>query len=300
MSVSARASGRGFELALELDRDDLLPGRLVDGVLAISSRDGGALRGARVTLQGTETWRYDTTTTDAHGRTRTETKTVHEDVPRVPVALLGATTLAPGERREIPFQLPVPALGPATFEGTELRVDWDVTANLDVGGFDPAVVLPVRVLQPTSLLRAGVVDVGPFALFDAADVAADGLAGTLRLDPVPLCVGAPFRGELLVAEGPAREVQEVRLELRVTARSTVSGGREETIPLWSGRLAEAGDFGGRGWTYPFEGAIVGPSLPTIRTAHGRADATFHVIVALAWAPDPHLVRDVAICSTTEL
>ena len=25
-----------------------------------------------------------------------------------------------------------------------------------------------------------------------------------------------------------------------------------------------------------------------------------VIVATAWAPDPHLVRDVAICSTTEL
>ena len=41
-------------------------------------------------------------------------------------------------------------------------------------------------------------------------------------------------------------------------------------------------------------------LPTIRLPHGRADGQFHVILAKAWAQDTHLVRDVAICSTTEL
>jgi hypothetical protein len=34
--------------------------------------------------------------------------------------------------------------------------------------------------------------------------------------------------------------------------------------------------------------------------HGRSDAQLHVILARAWAPDTHLVRDVAICSTIEL
>ena len=43
-----------------------------------------------------------------------------------------------------------------------------------------------------------------------------------------------------------------------------------------------------------------PWLPTSRLPHGKADAQFHVILAKAWAQDTHLVRDIAICSTTEL
>lgn len=78
MTASARGSGGGFELTLELDTDDLLPGRLVDGRLAIGTGDGGAFRGARITLVGTETWRYDQTTTDSQGHTRTETHTARE------------------------------------------------------------------------------------------------------------------------------------------------------------------------------------------------------------------------------
>ncbi len=300
MAVTARGSGGGFDLSLELDSTDLLPGRLVDGRLRITSRGGGAFRGARVTLVGTETWRYDQTTTDSKGQVHTETHTASKDLPKVPVAVLGATQLAAAEARDIVFQVPVPALGPATFGATELNVAWSLGADLDVTGFDPGVELPVRVLQPTGLLRAGVVDVAQFALFDDADVAADGLAGSIRLDPVPLCVGAPFRGALTLTRGSSRRVQEVRLELRVTARATVGGGREETITLWAGRLADAGDFGGEGGAYPFAGTLADRYLPTIRTPHGRADATFHVVVATAWARDPHLVRDVAICSTTEV
>ena len=300
MATSARGSGGGFELALELETDGLLPGRLVDGRLRIAARDDRSFRGARVTLVGTETWRYDQMTTDSKGHTHTETHTAQEDLPRVPVAVLGPTSLGAGETRDIPFQIPVPSLGPASFEGTELRVEWELWANLDVGGFDPNVVLPVWLLQPTSLLRAGVVGVAQFALYEEADGAAGGLAGSIRLEPVPLCIGAPFEGALTLTAGEPRRVQEVRLELRVKAEATVSGGREETITLWQGRLADAGEFGGDAQTYPFGGILDGPHLPTVRTPHGRADAAFHVVVATAWARDPHLVRDVAICSTTEI
>ncbi len=302
MTVTAHGSGGGFDLVMELETDRLLPGRLVDGRLRVRSLsgEGGAFRGARVTLAGTETWRYDETTTDSQGHTHTETRTAREALPGVPVAVLGATRLASGEKREVAFQVPVPGLGPPTFDGTELSVEWKVRANLDVGGLDPDTELPVRVLQPTSLLDAGVIDVAQFALFDAADAEADGMRGSIRLEPVPLCVGAPFRGTLTLEQAAPRSVQEVRLELRVQAKATVSGGREETITLWTGRLADAGEFGGAGQAYAFEGTLDDRSVPTIRTPHGRADATFHVVIAMAWARDPHLVRDVAICSTTEL
>lgn len=302
MTVTARTSGGGFELLLEVDSDQLLPGRLVDGRLTIRSRAGGgaSVRGARVTMIGTETWRHDETTTDAEGHTRTEIRTSHQDLPKIPIALPGASGLAVGEERTLDFKLPIPSLGPPTIDGTELRVDWVVRANLDVPGFDPDVELPVRVLQPVSLLRAGVIDVAQFALFDAADAAVDDLRGTIRLEPMPLCVGAPFGGSLTLEQMPTRRVQEVRLELRVQARSTVSGGREETIVLWAGRLAGPGDFGGAGTSYAFEGTVGDRSLPTARTPHGRADATFHVVIAVALARDPHLVRDVAICSTLEV
>lgn len=82
-------------------------------------------------------------------------------------------------------------------------------------------------------------------------------------------------------------------------QSTVSGGRKETITTWSGVVAGAGDFGGA-QRIDFAGDLPARWLPTIRTEHGRADAAFHVIIATAFRPDPHLVRDVAICSTMEL
>lgn len=300
MTVVARASVGGFDLELELATVDLVPGRLVDGRLRVTAVGGDDIRGARVTLVGTETWRYDQRTADADGHSKTVTRTAEKDLPHVPIALLGASRLAAGAMIETPFQVPVPSLGPPSFEGTELRVTWELRANLDVPGFDPSIVLPVRVGQPVALLRAGVIDVAQFALYDEAEVGADGLVGSLRLEPMPLCVGAPFRGTLTMTPGAPRTVQEVRLELRTTVKATVSGGREETVTLWAGRLADAGEFGGEGRSYAFDGALDDRPLPTIRTPHGRADAAFHVIVATAWAPDPHLVRDVAICSTTEL
>jgi hypothetical protein len=300
MTVSATDDAGGFELILELDSDRLLPGRLVNGVLRISSRGGGDFRAARVSLGGTESWRYDETTMDAQGHPRTETRTGSEPLPNNPVALSGPLTLSAGQSRDFPFQLPVPGLGPATFQGTELAVDWTVRANLDVPGFDPSVEMAVVVLQPTALLRAGVVTVAEFALYPAAEGEADGIRGSIWLDPSPLCVGAPFTGRLDLEMGAPRKVQEVRLELRVLAEATVSGGRKETITLWVGQLAGEGEFGGGSKSFTFAGALPEQWLPTIETHHGRSDAQFHVIIATAWARDPHLVRDVAICSTTEI
>ena len=139
-----------------------------------------------------------------------------------------------------------------------------------------------------------------FALYPAADGEADGIRGSIWLDPSPLCVGAPFKGRLDLEASPQRTVQDVRLELRVRAEATVSGGRHETITMWAGQLAGPGPFGGTAQSFPFESALPEVWLPTIETNHGRADAQFHVIVATAWARDPHLVRDVAVCSTTEI
>lgn len=300
MTVIATAHHGAFDLTLTVEGVRLLPGRLIDGVLRIATTDGGEFRGAIVALVGTERWRYDVTTTDAEGHSHTETHTGTETLPPEPVMVAGATTLAPGETRDLPFQLPVPGLGPATFEGTELRVDWTIDAHLDIPGFDPTVVLPVVILQPTALLMAGVVTVAEFALYAAADGEADGIGGSIWLEPSPLCVGAPFKGRLDLEAGAPRKVQEVRLELRVQAKATVGGGRSETITLWAAQLAGPGQFGGAAQSFDFGADLPELWLPTIETHHGRADAQFHVIIAQAWARDPHLVRDVAVCSTTAL
>lgn len=53
-------------------------------------------------------------------------------------------------------------------------------------------------------------------------------------------------------------------------------------------------------TIQIAGTLDGRSLPSIELPHGRASATFHVILATAFAPDPHLVRDIAIATTQEL
>ena len=299
MTVMARTSAGAFEIELGLARADLLPGLLLDGTLRITARHGGEIRGARVTLLGTERWRFDRVSSDAQGHTHTEIATGEEDLPAVPVAVLGTTTFAGGETRDVTFQLPVPGLGPPTFEGTELAIGWQIRVNLDVPGFDPSLAMAVRILQPTALLRAGVLDVAEYSLYPEASAEAEGFEGSVWLEPVPLCVGAPFKGRLTLGAAPPRHVQEVRLELRVKAESTVSGGRDETITMWTGLLAGAGEFGGM-QTIEFAGDLPATWLPTIRTEHGRADAQFHVIIATAFARDPHLIRDVTICSTMEI
>jgi Arrestin (or S-antigen), C-terminal domain len=300
MSVIVTDRSGGFEVSLEIETDRLLPGRLVDVRLRLAALHDSTIRGARVTLIGKETWRHDETEYDSEGRPHTETTTSSKELPRVPVVASGPLALAAGQTQAFDVQIPVPSLGPATFTANELKVEWSIRANLDVPGFDPSVTLPVVILQPTALLRAGVVRVAEYALYPAADGEAGGFRGSVWIDPSPLCIGAPFRGRLDLETGETRTVQEVRLELRVTAASTVVGGRQESITMWVGQLAGPGAFGGAAKSIPFESGLPERWLPTIETDHGRSDAQLHVVIATAWSRDPHLVRDVAICSTTEV
>jgi hypothetical protein len=196
--IVATAESRGVDWRLELERDGLLPGQLAKARLRLEARKEIEARGLVAALIATEQWQYRRT--QSNGKTtRTVTVTEQEELRRVPVMLFGPTNLRAGEVRELDFEMPVPPLGPATLDATVSALSWELEVKLDVpGGMDSAIVIPIRVLQPTALLRAGVVRVAQFALFEAADSATDGARGTLELDPVPLCVGAPFTGRLTI------------------------------------------------------------------------------------------------------
>ena len=286
-----------FELAM--DRRELLPGQLATGTVRLTFRHAVEFRGIVASLIATEQWRWERTSHDANGQTTTEKVTERHELQRLPVQLEGPGIHVSGETRDFRLELPVPPLGPATFEADVSRLTWRLEVKLDVPGFDPSIETDVVVLQPTGLLRAGVVDVAEFALWPSADADSDGAHASIALDPVPLCIGARFTGTLSIATAATR-LQEVRLELRAKVAATVSSGLKEEITLWMGRVAGEGEFGGTDKAIPFEGILAAPWLPTIRLPHGRSDASFHVILARAWARDTHLVRDIAICSTTEL
>lgn len=87
--------------------------------------------------------------------------------------------------------------------------------------------------------------------------------------------------------------------MRVLVEATVSNGRDETIATWSAVLAPEAEYLGE-IDLPFTGELPARPLPTVELPHGRAQATFHVILARAWSPDTHLVRDVTIATTREL
>lgn len=300
MASAWTASSGGVDWRLELARDRLLPGRLVDGRLTLSARRGVSARSLVVTLRGQEHWQYQVTTTDAQGHTHTETRTGRAELPREPVMVASPVSLAGGETQTWPFQLPVPALGPATLEATVAGTAWTVEAKLDIAGsMDSSMEAPVHLLQPTALLRAGVVRVGPLALYEAADAESGGVAGSIELDPVPLVVGEPFRGRVVLRPTAALGLREVRAELRVKVEATVSGGLDQTLLAWAGTVAPAMELAGER-TLDFSGTLGDTPLPTIDLAHGRASAALHLILARPWARDPHLVRDVALATTREL
>jgi len=296
---SWEATSHGIDWRLELERDRLLPGRLVNGTVTVTPNDDADARRLVVTMIGHETWQYERTTTDGQGSSHTETVTSSVELPRVPVELSGPLSLVAGETRTWPFELPVPPLGPATVEATVLRVSWIVEAKLDRPGLDSRVEAPVRILQPVALLRAGVVHVGEFALYPEADAAVDDLTASIELEPLPLCAGSPFRGHVTLRAGHPRQLQEIRAEIRVGVRATVASGKRETRTPWAAVLVPSAEVDEQR-RLDFEGVLEDVALPTIETEHGRTDASFHLILAVAWARDPHLVRDVSIATTLEL
>lgn len=291
----------GVDIDVELDRTTLLPGRSVQCRVTVRARSGIAARGVEVALVGVEHWQYEVTVTDSEGRTRTETRTGREELRRVPVRASGPIELASGEVRTFEVELPVPPLGPASLDATVAGLAWTIDAKLDIeGGVDAATTVPVRVAQPIALLRSGAVRVGQFALFGPADVAADGVAGRLVLDPVPLVAGRPFTARLEANADRGRRLQEIRAELRVDVEATVGRGKRETVTLWTGIVATPPELAAGPTVLEFGGTIPDAALPTIELPHGRAAARMHVVLAVPWAPDPHLARDVAIATTDEL
>jgi hypothetical protein len=299
MTAAWSASSHGITWRLELERDVLLPGRLVAGRISITADGTFEARRLLVALRAEEHWKHEVTTTDAQGHTSTHIETARHELVNEPVAVAGTVTLAAGESRTWDFELPVPPLGPATLEADVAGLDWTVVASLDVpGGLDPVIEGAVRVAQPVALLRSGAVPLEAFALFGPADVVADGVTGTVTLDPVPLCAGEAFTGTVVLHAGGSRKVQEIRAELRVHVKATVAGGLGEEIVAWSGVIPATELAGDR--TIQLQGTLDPRALPSIELPHGRAAATFHVILALAWARDTHLVRDVAIATTLAL
>ncbi len=299
VTVEVTGSDGGVDFIVTLERAELLPGRIASGSVRMTFRDDREVRGIVAALVATEHWQYERTDTDANGHPRTETVTQRSDIRRLPVQLAPAGAYSSGQTVEFPLSLPVPPLGPATLDATVAGVSWRLEIKADVRGFDASIDARLVVLQPTALLRAGVVTVGQFALWPSAEAAEGDARAAISLDPVPLCIGAPLGGLLSIKTGPTK-VQEVRLELRAKVEATVSNGKEETITLWTGRVAGEGQFGGAEQAMAFDGTLPAQYVPTVKLPHGQAHGEFHVILAKQFARDTHLVRDVAICSTTEM
>lgn len=300
MAIVARNAAGGVRLELELERADLIPGRLVRGMLRLTPDKAREIRGAFVTLVGVEHWKHEVTEVDAKGHPQTRVVRREAQLPCVPIRVQGASTLGGGSRQDLSFEIPVPSLGPPSVDADVCGVTWTLEAKLDVPGFDPSVALPVTIHQPTALLRAGVVRVAQFALFPSADATTDGIRAAIALDPVPLDLGGPFRGRVTLDVDRAVKVQEVRAEIRVHAEATVSSGLHEDVTLWTAQLAGPGTLSPGGHDLDLSGALPEIALPTAELPHGRTRASVHVVIARAWARDHHLVRDVALATMTEL
>lgn len=300
MGATWTASSQGIDWQLDLERDHLLPGRLVNGTVTITAKRAIDARAVVVALVATEHWQHDETTTDAQGHLSTRTVTTRAELQRLPVQVSGPFSLAKGDVLRRDVALPVPPLGPATLEATVLGMTWTVEAKIDDPGWlDSSMEVPVRVVQPVALLRAGVVDVGAFALYPAADSGDAALSASIALDPLPVGAGSPFRGELAIHATEGRRLQEIRAEIRVNVRATVSSGKSQTITAWAGTIAGPTDLSGDA-RYTFQSTLPDVALPTIELPHGTAGAEFHLILAVAMARDPHLVRDITIATTLEL
>ncbi|HJP72261.1 MAG TPA: arrestin C-terminal domain-containing protein [Candidatus Limnocylindria bacterium] len=300
-----RTETSGGSWSVTIDPPVLLPSRTAQVVVRHTPDRDRTARSVAAVLNGVETYRYDRSESapGANGpTTRRVTHTDRHELSRTELTLAGPGSFRKGEEVEWSFELAVPDLGPATFEGSELRCDWTLEVKLDVPrAFDARISLPVHVAQPMALLRAGVLDLGQYALFSDAPANLDAHPAQIAFDPVPLCLGAPFSGRLSLETREPVDVQEVRLELRVHAQVTVPGGRSEEITIGIGQLAtDAGRFGGEFARHAFTGRTEPLWLPSVDLPHGTARARFHVILAQAWRRDIHYVRDVALSTTSDL
>lgn len=287
---------------MEVEPAVLLPSRPVACTVRYRPDSSFESRGVRATLRAVETYQYRRT--QQTGKTTTVvTHTDHDEVMRADVHLAGPTTFRAGDEVAWEASWGLEHLAPPTFEGSDvLRCDWTIEISVDRAmRRDERCVAPLNVAQPTALLRAGVVATGQYGLFEDAPVNIDANPAQIRLDPVPLSVAHPFSGRFRLQTPGAIQVQEVRLELRVHTQCTERGGLSDDLLIASGRLdTPTGTFGGAFAEHPFSAPAPGVWTPSVDLRHGKARAQFHVILARAWAPDIHYVRDVALASAVEL
>lgn len=284
---------------LELERERVLPGTVVKGRVTITARSRVESRGCIAALIATEQWKYHDTERDSNGNTRTVVRTRTDELLRQPVMLMPAATLEPGQPVTLDFEVPVPPLGPATFEAEVARLTWELELKLDYGGgLDPSTRARIVVLQPTALLAAGVVNTGQWGLWQSVDGSFGSVAYSFALEPVPLCVGKPFVGGLRLSADISGRLREVRAELKMRAEATVSGGLSEELIVWQGSLPAAGAL--VAGEHRIEGVLPETWLPSIDLPHGRGRATFDVVIDRPMARDDHLSRDVALATTDEL
>ena len=287
---------------MEVDPAVLLPSRPVACAIRYRPDSSFESREVRAVLRAVETYQYRRT--QQTGKTTTVvTHTDHDEVVRAEAQLAGPMAFRAGEEVAWETSWELEHLAPPTFEGSDvLRCDWSLEITVDrAWTVDEHCLVPIRVAQPTALLRAGVVATGQYGLFEDAPVNIDANPAQIRLDPVPVSVAHPFTGELRLQTPEAIEVQEVRLELRVKTHCTERGGLSDELLIASGRLdTPTGTFGGPFAEHPFSASAPGVWTPSVDLRHGTARAQFHVILARAWAPDIHYVRDVALASAVEL
>ncbi len=287
---------------VEVEPAVLLPSRPVSCSIRYRPDSSFEARAVRACLRAVETYQYRHTQRTGE-TTTTVTRTDHDEVVRAEVQLAGPMAFRAGEEVAWQATWELEHLAPPTFEGSDvLRCDWtlEITVDRPWAG-DENCVVPLRVAQPTALLRAGVVATGQYGLFEDAPVNIDANPAQILLDPVPLSVAHPFTGELRLQTPEAIEVQEVRLELRVHTECTERGGLTDELLIASGRLdIPTGAFGGPFAVHPFSASAPGVWTPSVDLRHGTARAQFHVILARALARDIHYVRDVALASAVEL
>ena len=108
MPSSWTGSDGGIDWYLELERADLLPGRLVRGLLRLTAREDTTARGCIVTLRGEERWKYEVTTSNGK-TTTTQVHTGREDLPPLPVRVSGPLSLVRGPGAGAPVRAPGPA-----------------------------------------------------------------------------------------------------------------------------------------------------------------------------------------------
>ena len=295
MTAAWTGADGDLEWNLEVDRGDLIPGRLVAGRVRLTARDDVRGRAVMVTLRGEECWKYI-----VHNGKSSSIVEDQADLPAVPVRLSGPIELARGQSLELPFELPVPALGPPTIVADKASVRWSIEAKLDRDGFDSSLEVPVRVLQPTALLRAGVVHVGMFALFaDAGGDDRGDVSGAVTLDPVPLVAGAPFTGRIRIDAPTPVRVRGVRCELTVTVEVTDPKGLSQELVVVRAELPTPTTLHGS-IEFGVDGVLDPDVPPTAELRHARTSARFELILDRAFAPDQRLVREVAIAGTAEL